>query len=74
METIMLTIEVQKEVLNLNPEDKIHLAEMILDSLDKTDSDIEKRWVKESENRYAAYKQNKISGIPLSDIKKRYEK
>ena len=46
METIMLTIEVQKEVLNLNPEDKIHLAEMIFDSLNEPDSDIEKNGLK----------------------------
>jgi len=42
----MLTIEVQKEVLNLNPEDKIHLAEMIFDSLNEPDSDIEKNGLK----------------------------
>jgi putative addiction module component (TIGR02574 family) len=70
----MLTLEVEKEVLNLNPEDKIHLAEMILDSLAKPDSKTEKKWVKESESRYAAYKKNRTSGIPLSEIKKRYEK
>ncbi len=70
----MLTQEIKKKILNLNPLDKIHLAEIILDSLNKPDSEIEKIWITESEKRYKAYKQNKIQGIQLSDIKQKYEK
>ena len=70
----MITEEVKKEVLNLNPLDKIHLTEMIFDSLDKPDTDIEKVWVNESERRYMAYKQNKIKGISLNEIRSKYEK
>ncbi len=70
----MLTQEIKKEILGLNSLDKIHLAEMIFDSLDKPDSEIEKIWINESEKRYKAYKQNKIQGIFLSEIKEKYEK
>ena len=69
----MLTQKIKKEILCLNPLDKIHLAEMIFDSLDKPDSEVEQLWVNESEKRYKAYKQNKIKGISLSEIKKKYE-
>ena len=52
----MLTEEIKTRALELNVIDRIHLAEIILDSLDKTDEEIEKIWVAESENRYQAYK------------------
>jgi hypothetical protein len=45
----MLTQEIKNEILSLNSLDKIHLAEMIFDSLDKPYSSVEKIWVNESE-------------------------
>ena len=70
----MLTQAIKKEILCLNPLDKIHLAEMIFDSLDKPDSEIEQIWINESENRFKAYKQNKSKGISLNEIKEKYSK
>ena len=52
----MVTKELEKKILNLNAIDKIHLIEIILESLNKTDPEIEKEWISESEARYAAYK------------------
>lgn len=63
----MLTQAIKKEILCLNSIDKIHLAEMIFDSLDKPDSEIENIWINESEKRYKGYKQNKIQGVSLSE-------
>lgn len=70
----MITQEIKKEILNLKPIDKIHIAELIFDSLDKPDTEIEKIWINESERRYKAYKKNHIKGICLSKIRKKYEK
>ncbi|MBI5048996.1 MAG: addiction module protein [Deltaproteobacteria bacterium] len=70
----MLTKEIKTSALELNVIDRIHLAEIILDSLDKTDEQIEKIWVKESENRYQAYKEGRVKGIPLEQIRARIKK
>ena len=63
----------ENEVLNLNPNEKIRLVEMVFDSLDKPDHEVEELWVKESEERYHAFKDGQLKGTPLADIKKRYE-
>ena len=60
--------------MGLNVTDRVHLAEILLDSLDKTDEEIEKIWVKESENRYQAYKEVRVKGIPLDHVRARIEK
>jgi len=70
----MLTKEIKTKVLELNPIDRIHLAEILLDSLDKTDEQIEQLWVKESENRYQAYKAGRVKGVSLDNLRSRIEK
>ena len=70
----MLTEKIKTSALKLNVIDRIHLAEVILDSLDKTDEEIEKMWVRESENRYQAYKEGRVKGISLRHLRKRIEK
>lgn len=70
----MLTEEIKVGTLGLDVIDRIHLAEMLLDSLDKTDEQIEKMWVKESENRYHAYKEGRVKGISLEQLRSRIEK
>ncbi len=70
----MLTKEIKIKILELNPIDRIHLAEIILDSLDKTDEQIEQLWVKESENRYRAYKEGRVKGVSLDNLRSRIEK
>lgn len=70
----MLPKEIKTIALGLNVIDRIHLAEIILDSLDKTDEQIENIWVEESENRYKSYKEGKVKGIPLKQIRSRIKK
>lgn len=70
----MLAKQIKAEVLELNIVDKIHLVEILLDSLDKTDEQIEKVWVKESENRYDAYKKGRVKGISLERLRTKIEK
>ena len=66
--------ELRNEVLSMKAIERVHLAELILDSLDKPDMEIEKKWVAESEKRYKAYKSGKIKGIDLEDVRKRFDK
>ena len=70
----MITKELQKKALHLNPLDKIHLVEMILESLDKPDPEIEKAWVAESEARYARYKAGKIKAVTFDSVQKKLKK
>lgn len=64
----MITEQIQSEALKLKPIDKIHLAELLLISLDKPDEAVEQKWVEESEKRYKAYKEGRIQGIPLDQF------
>lgn len=70
----MIVEEIKKNALKLNVLDRAHLAETLLDSLDKTDQEIEKLWVLESEKRYKAYKKGRIKGISLEQIRLSIEK
>jgi len=70
----MITKELQKKALHLNPLDKIHLVEMILESLDKPDPEIEKAWVAESEARYTMYKAGKIKAVTFDSVQKKLKK
>ncbi len=70
----MITEELREKTLGLKPIDKIHLIEIMLESLDKTDPEIEKEWVAESEARYDAYKKGDIEAIPLEKITEKYRK
>jgi len=69
----MLKSELKNEALGLKPLDKIQLVEVVLDSLEKTNPEIEKKWVEESEKRYKGYKEGKLKGISLKKIKARFE-
>jgi putative addiction module component (TIGR02574 family) len=70
----METVEkLAKQAIELKPVERLRLVEAILFSLDKTDPDIEKSWVAESELRYEAYKQGELSSHNWNVIKKRYE-
>ena len=70
----MLAMQIKEEALKLKPVEKIHLAELLLVSLDKPDSEIEQKWVEESERRYAAYKRGALQGLPLTQFAPRLSK
>ena len=71
----MVSLErLAREALELRPAERIQLVEALLDSLDKIDPDIEKRWIAESEDRYEAYTKGELKAIEWEEIKKRYER
>lgn len=65
--------QLEKKAIELTPIERIRLVEAILYSLDKSDPDIEKSWVAESEARYEAYKRGELKADDWNEIKKRYE-
>ena len=67
----MLAEQIQTEALKLKPVEKVRLAESLLSSLDRPDVEIEKKWVNESERRYASYKNGEIQGVPLAQFSPR---
>ena len=60
--------DIEKTTLALNALDKIHLVEKLLSSLDKPDPEIEKVWIKEAEERFAAYEKGELKAIPLEKV------
>lgn len=70
----MSTHEIQEQALRLSDLEKIHLIETLMDDLERPSPHIEKLWIEESEERYKAYKQGKVKGIPLEVIQERYSK
>ena len=64
----MINENLQQEVLNLKSLEKIHLVELILESLDKPDPEIQKIWIEESEKRYDAYKAGKVRAMSYEEV------
>jgi putative addiction module component (TIGR02574 family) len=63
---------IEKTILQLPPNQRIHIVENILASLSAPDQKLEKQWIVESEKRYSAFKSGKIKPVSLQSIKKRF--
>ena len=70
----MINEDIQQEVLGLKALEKIHLVELILESLDKPDMEIQNKWIEESEKRYDAYKSGKVKAFSYKEVMKMLEK
>ena len=56
----MITKSLEKDILNLDPDDKIQLIQLIFDSLNQISPEIEKAWAEESEKRIDAFESGKL--------------
>ena len=56
----------------LSPQDRIALVEIVLDSLDRADPDIDQLWALEASERLAAYRRGELAAKELSDIIAKY--
>ncbi len=70
----MIAQQIQETVIRMSDLDKIRLIEMLMDTLNRPNPEVEQLWIEESEKRYQAYKTGKIKGIPLAVVKERYSK
>ena len=66
--TKALSVEARK----LSPAERIDLVDEILSSLDEPDSNIDRLWAKEAEERLAAYRRGEIRAIPLEEVLAKY--
>ncbi len=67
------TDNILKESLTLKPSQKADLIDKLLSSLDKPDTEIDKLWAKEAEDRIDAYDQGKIKAITLEKVLEKYK-
>ena len=62
----------KKEALSLSPIEKIQLLELVIQTLNKSDPEIEKKLIEESDKRYEAYKSGKVTAIVSEEVFKKY--
>ncbi len=65
---------IYKEAVALRPFERLHLMELIANSLNEPNNEIEKVWAKEVEKRYTALCEGKLTTIPLDNIIKKYKR
>ncbi len=70
----MVNKTLQQQVLSLKAKERIHLVELILESLDKPDYEVQKKWVDESEKRYDAYRDGKLKALSYDEVMKKLKK
>lgn len=64
-----LLVQLEQQVRSLPPEDRAHLAEMLLESLQDTPlSEIESDWQREIERRVAAYEGAEARTYAAEDV------
>ncbi len=68
--------EIEDESLKLSLHERAILVEHLIESIDPGDnSDFEKLWVEEAEERYQAYRAGKFKGKPADKVfKQAYER
>jgi len=60
----MSLASIQKEILQLNPRDRVNLIDLLWDSLDEARiSEIEAKWASESEERIDAYERGELPAV-----------
>ena len=64
------TLSVQAR--KLSPSERLELVDAILATLDEPDPIIDRLWVKEAEDRLAAYRRGEIKAIPLEQVLAKY--
>lgn len=60
------------QALLLTPDERLHLVEQLLDTLDETDVTIDALWAQEAESRLAAYRRGDVHALPLNEVIAKY--
>ncbi len=64
----MGTRELLENALKLKPQERLELADLLLESLDRPDRTIEEIWTKEARRRLEAYRSGGLEGIPFEEV------
>ncbi|MEE9429412.1 MAG: addiction module protein [Melioribacteraceae bacterium] len=70
----MISEDIQHQIMELKASEKIHLVELIFESLNKSDLEIQNKWVKESEQRYEAFKKGEVKSFSYEEVMSMLEK
>ena len=62
-------IEIEQEILQLNPKEKAALARNIIDDLDvAADENVDRLWLEEAQRRYQAYVAGETKAKPAQEV------
>ena len=64
----MGTKEILENALKLKPQERLELADLLLESLDRPDRAIEEIWAEEAQRRLEAYRAGRLKGIPFEEV------
>jgi putative addiction module component (TIGR02574 family) len=64
----MSTAEVIEQALKLKASERLALVEMLQESLDKSDPEIDRIWLEEAQRRLQAYREGKLAAIPMEAV------
>jgi putative addiction module component (TIGR02574 family) len=64
----MSNVEILEKALQLPPEERFIIVEGLLKSLDVPDPDLDRIWANEAEKRLQAYREGRLSAIPLEEV------
>lgn len=64
----MSNVEILEKALRLPPEERFVIVEGLLKSLDVPDPDLDLIWADEAERRLEAYRNGKLSAIPIEEV------
>ncbi len=64
----MSTSEVIEQALKLKAAERFALIEMLQESLDKSDPEIDRIWLEEAQRRLQAYREGKLTAIPMEEV------
>ncbi len=62
-----------QDALNLVPEDRAKLADLLLESLDPADPEVDRLWVEEIERRLAAYRAGELETVSAEEVFREFE-
>jgi putative addiction module component (TIGR02574 family) len=63
-----------EQLITLPDLDRLQIVDYLLESLDIPNQEIERLWVAEAQDRYAAYTRGELKAIPMEDVFGKYKK
>ena len=66
------TTDILKEAITLPPSERASLIDMLLNSLDEQDNEIDRLWAIETEGRIDAYDKGKLKSVTIDKILEKY--
>ena len=70
---MMDTKNIIQNALALTPAERLYIIEMLSQSLNEPDKEVDKQWREEVENRYDEYQKGKIKTISFDEVTKKWK-